>query len=128
VDGEPRRRAGAVYRGWDEHEEANFVAQTILKTRADGVGWDGIAVFYRTNAQSRVLEDALRRARIPYVIVAVSGSTSARRSRTRWRGCGWPSIGRRHRVSPRRAGAAARGGATTLARLDELALDHNLRC
>ena len=31
--------------------------------------WNGVAVFYRTNAQSRVLEDALRRARIPYVIV-----------------------------------------------------------
>src|SRR5207249_109084 len=65
----PQGEPAAVYRGWDEHEEANFVAQTILKTRADGIGWDGIAVFYRTNAQSRVLEDALRRARIPYVIV-----------------------------------------------------------
>jgi DNA helicase-2/ATP-dependent DNA helicase PcrA len=65
AEGEP----AAVYRGWDEHEEANFVAQAILKTRADGVPWHGVAVFYRTNAQSRVLEDALRRARIPYVIV-----------------------------------------------------------
>jgi DNA helicase-2/ATP-dependent DNA helicase PcrA len=33
------------------------------------VPWDGVAVFYRTNAQSRVLEDALRRARVPYGIV-----------------------------------------------------------
>src|SRR5207247_1440446 len=31
--------------------------------------WDDVAVFYRTNAQSRVLEDALRRGGIPYVIV-----------------------------------------------------------
>src|SRR4030095_613888 len=58
-----------VYRGWDEHEEANFVAQTILGIRGEGVPWNGVAVFYRTNAQSRVLEDALRRARIPYGIV-----------------------------------------------------------
>jgi len=58
-----------LYRGWDEHEEANFVAQTILSLRGDGVAWEGIAVFYRTNAQSRVLEDALRRARVPYGIV-----------------------------------------------------------
>jgi ATP-dependent DNA helicase UvrD/PcrA len=58
-----------LYRGWDEHEEANFVAQTILGVRSDGVPWNGVAVFYRTNAQSRVLEDALRRARIPYGIV-----------------------------------------------------------
>jgi DNA helicase-2/ATP-dependent DNA helicase PcrA len=65
AEGEPAR----VYRGWDEHEEANFVAQTILGQRGEGVPWEDIAVFYRTNAQSRVLEDALRRARIPYVIV-----------------------------------------------------------
>ena len=63
--GEPVR----VYRAWDEHEEASFVAQSILGLRGEGVSWDGVAVFYRTNAQSRVLEDALRRARIPYVIV-----------------------------------------------------------
>jgi DNA helicase-2/ATP-dependent DNA helicase PcrA len=65
ADGERAR----LYRAWDEHEEANFVAQTLLGQRADGVPWDGFAVFYRTNAQSRVLEDALRRGRIPYVIV-----------------------------------------------------------
>jgi DNA helicase-2/ATP-dependent DNA helicase PcrA len=58
-----------LYRAWDEHEEANFVAQTTLGLRSEGVPWEGVAVFYRTNAQSRVLEDALRRARIPYVIV-----------------------------------------------------------
>jgi DNA helicase-2/ATP-dependent DNA helicase PcrA len=63
--GEPAR----VYRAWDEHEEASFVAQAILGLRGEGVPWEGVAVFYRTNAQSRVLEDALRRARIPYVIV-----------------------------------------------------------
>src|SRR5207245_11290068 len=58
-----------VYRAWDEHEEANFVAQTILALRGDGVPWDGGAVLYRTNAQSRVLEARLRRARVPYGIV-----------------------------------------------------------
>ena len=63
--GEPVR----VYRAWDEHEEASFVAQAILGLRGEGTPWNGMAVFYRTNAQSRVLEDALRRGRIPYVIV-----------------------------------------------------------
>ncbi|HEU4369401.1 MAG TPA: UvrD-helicase domain-containing protein, partial [Methylomirabilota bacterium] len=63
--GEPAK----LYRAWDEHEEASFVAQAILELRRQGVPWDGVAVFYRTNAQSRVLEDALRRGRIPYVIV-----------------------------------------------------------
>src|SRR5215470_7377784 len=36
---------------------------------AEGLEYGDVAVFYRTNAQSRVLEDALRRASIPYVIV-----------------------------------------------------------
>ena len=58
-----------VYRAWDEHEEANFVAQGILSACTSGTPWDDIAVFYRTNAQSRVLEDALRRGGVPYVIV-----------------------------------------------------------
>src|SRR5262249_23805971 len=66
VEGEPPK----LYRAWDEHEEANFVAQAILALRGEGVPWSSVAVFYRTNAQSRVLEDALRRARIPYGIVA----------------------------------------------------------
>ena len=61
-------RAG-VYRAWDESEEAGWVAQTIRSQHAEGVAYHEVAVFYRTNAQSRVLEDALRRASIPYVIV-----------------------------------------------------------
>jgi DNA helicase-2/ATP-dependent DNA helicase PcrA len=65
AEGDPPK----LYRAWDEHEEANFVAQAILGLRGEGVPWNGVAVFYRTNAQSRVLEDALRRARIPYGIV-----------------------------------------------------------
>ena len=114
----------AVYRGWDEHEEANFVAQGIVKTRADGVPWDGIAVFYRTNAQSRVIEDALRRARIPYVIVG--GVRFYERKEIKdtlaWlRLC----INPNDDVAFRRAvQAPPRGvGVTTLARLDEVALD-----
>src|SRR5882724_5069795 len=120
AEGEP----AAVYRGWDEHEEANFVAQTILKTRAAGVGWDGIAVFYRTNAQSRVLEDALRRARIPYVIV---GGVRFYERKEIKDTLAWLrlTINGADDVAFRRAvQAPSRGvGATTLARLDELALD-----
>ena len=64
-EGEPAR----VYRAWDEHEESGWVAQSIVQARGEGTAFSDIAVFYRTNAQSRVLEDALRRAGIPYVIV-----------------------------------------------------------
>ena len=58
-----------VYRAWDENEEAGWVAQTIRAQHASGTDYRDVAVFYRTNAQSRVLEDALRRASIPYLIV-----------------------------------------------------------
>jgi DNA helicase-2/ATP-dependent DNA helicase PcrA len=58
-----------VYRAWDENEEAGWVAQTARSLHGQGVAYRDIALFYRTNAQSRVLEDALRRASIPYVIV-----------------------------------------------------------
>ena len=58
-----------VYRAWDENEEAGWVAQTVRALRGQGLDYRDVALFYRTNAQSRVLEDALRRASIPYVIV-----------------------------------------------------------
>src|SRR5262249_717860 len=58
-----------VYRAWDENEEAAFVAQSVRALRREGADYRDVAVFYRTNAQSRVLEDALRRASVPYVIV-----------------------------------------------------------
>jgi len=45
------------------------VAQSVRALHREGVDYRDVAVFYRTNAQSRVLEDALRRASIPYVIV-----------------------------------------------------------
>ena len=122
----PAGEPAAVYRGWDEHEEANFVAQTILKTRAGGVGWDGIAVFYRTNAQSRVLEDALRRARIPYVIV---GGVRFYERKEIKDTLAWLrlAINPADDVAFRRAvQAPPRGvGATSLARLDEFALDES---
>jgi DNA helicase-2/ATP-dependent DNA helicase PcrA len=63
--GEPAR----LFRAWDEMEEAAWVARTVASCRAEGVGLDDVAVFYRTNAQSRVLEDALRALGLPYHIV-----------------------------------------------------------
>src|SRR5262249_49392280 len=50
-------------------EEALWVARTVAELRADGQPLDGVAVLYRMNAQSRVLEDAFRVAGLPYQIV-----------------------------------------------------------
>jgi DNA helicase-2/ATP-dependent DNA helicase PcrA len=54
----------------NEYDEARFVASTIQKMMSEGEGsYNDYAVFYRTNAQSRVLEEQLRTLAIPYRIV-----------------------------------------------------------
>ena len=53
----------------DEHAEADQVATTLQEASAAGVPWREMAVLYRMNALSRVVEDALRRRSIPYRIV-----------------------------------------------------------
>ena len=52
-----------------EHDEARFVVGEIDRLADSGVEWGGIAVFYRTNAQSRALEELLVRQGIPYRVV-----------------------------------------------------------
>jgi DNA helicase II / ATP-dependent DNA helicase PcrA len=53
----------------DEHAEARFVAAEIATLVEEGFSGAEIAVFYRTNAQSRVLEDVLVRQAIPYQVI-----------------------------------------------------------
>jgi ATP-dependent DNA helicase UvrD/PcrA len=53
----------------DEHAEARFVAFGIASLVEEGFSGDEIAVFYRTNAQSRVLEDVLVRQGIAYQVI-----------------------------------------------------------
>ena len=53
----------------DEHAEARFVAAEIASLIANGYSADEIAVFYRMNAQSRVLEDVLVRQDVPYQVI-----------------------------------------------------------
>jgi DNA helicase-2/ATP-dependent DNA helicase PcrA len=56
------------YRANDEIEEADFILRTIKSARAEDV--EALAaVLYRINAQSRAIEDALMRERIPYKII-----------------------------------------------------------
>jgi DNA helicase-2/ATP-dependent DNA helicase PcrA len=53
----------------DERDEAAFVVDAIQTAKAGGTDLREVAVFYRIHAQSRVLEDALRAANLPYQIV-----------------------------------------------------------
>jgi ATP-dependent DNA helicase UvrD/PcrA len=64
-EGEPVR----VVEVEDEHAEARFVAFGIASLVEEGFSGDEIAVFYRTNAQSRVLEDVLVRQGIAYQVI-----------------------------------------------------------
>lgn len=58
------------YKAADDKEEARYVASRISRMTADGdEDYRDFAVLYRTNAQSRVMEDGLRQAHIPYKIV-----------------------------------------------------------
>ena len=58
-----------AYQASDERDEGRWIAAEIEKLRAAGTSYDDIAVFYRTNAQSRILEDMFLRAGVPYKIV-----------------------------------------------------------
>jgi DNA helicase II / ATP-dependent DNA helicase PcrA len=57
------------FEGEDEHDEAGFVADQVEALEDEGLNPSDIAVFYRTNAQSRVLEDVFVRRGIPYKVV-----------------------------------------------------------
>jgi DNA helicase-2/ATP-dependent DNA helicase PcrA len=61
------------YTAENEHDEAAFVIEEIRRLRSEhGVSLGDCAVFYRTNAQSRVLEEVLLRLQMPYQVI---GST-----------------------------------------------------
>ncbi len=53
----------------DEHDEAGFVADEVERIEKEGLSSGSIAVFYRTNAQSRVVEDVMVRRGMPYRVV-----------------------------------------------------------
>lgn len=82
ISGNPGRRekrlwtdAGAgdpirIYRADDEHDEASFLAGEIKRlVRQDGAAYSDMAVFYRTNAASRPVEEQFVRQGIPYRVV-----------------------------------------------------------
>jgi DNA helicase-2/ATP-dependent DNA helicase PcrA len=58
------------YQAAEERDEAHFIADTINRhNRVDDISYGDMAVLYRTNAQSRVIEEAFMRYGIPYTMV-----------------------------------------------------------
>ncbi|WOG27993.1 DNA helicase II [Endozoicomonas sp. 8E] len=63
-EGEPIQ----LYAGFNEMDEARFITDRIREASEQGMARSGIAILYRSNAQSRILEEAMLRASIPYRI------------------------------------------------------------
>ncbi len=59
----------AVFEAHDEKEEAMFVVSQVMQNVHNGKTLADQVVFYRVHAQSRIIEDMLRRAKVPYKIV-----------------------------------------------------------
>ncbi|MFT4235572.1 MAG: 3'-5' exonuclease, partial [Microbacterium sp.] len=57
------------FTGYSQHDEAQFVADEIERLHAGGLDYQQMAVFYRTNSQSRALEEIFIRAAVPYKIM-----------------------------------------------------------
>ncbi|GAA3029760.1 ATP-dependent helicase [Microbacterium dextranolyticum] len=57
------------YTGYSQHDEAQFVADEVEALRRRDIPYGEMAVFYRTNSQSRALEEILIRAAVPYKIM-----------------------------------------------------------
>ncbi|OFW65800.1 MAG: ATP-dependent DNA helicase PcrA [Actinobacteria bacterium RBG_16_68_21] len=58
-----------VYRAEDEHDEAAFIAEQLGALEDQGLRLSDAAIFYRTHAQSRVLEEVMVRYGIPYQVI-----------------------------------------------------------
>ena len=57
------------YTGYSAHDEAQFIADEINQAHREGRNYGDVAVFYRTNAQTRALEEIFIRAGVPYRVV-----------------------------------------------------------
>ena len=63
-EGEPLK----IYRSFNERDEASFIVDIIKNWIDEGRSLSDVAILYRSNAQSRVLEDSILRAKLPYRI------------------------------------------------------------
>jgi DNA helicase-2/ATP-dependent DNA helicase PcrA len=72
-----------VMRAFSDNEEGKTVAEAIMQDRSsNGMKWHDFAILYRTNAQSRSMEEALRKLNIPYKIYGGLSFISVKRLKT----------------------------------------------
>jgi DNA helicase-2/ATP-dependent DNA helicase PcrA len=122
-DGEPIQ----LYSAFNEYDEAEFVLARIQEFRTQGLDYSEQAMLYRSNAQSRVLEETLIRNRVPYKIYG--GLRFFERMEIK-DALAWLRLLANRNDDPgfeRAVATPPRGiGATTLERLRVLARDKNL--
>jgi DNA helicase-2/ATP-dependent DNA helicase PcrA len=110
------------YHAQNEHDEAQWVAGEIKRLKDQGSALADVAVFYRTNAQSRVLEEIFSKEEVPYKVVGGVRFYERREVKDL---IAWlrAAINPQDSVSVARAAQAPRRGIgdTTLARLSEFA-------
>ncbi|HLI14964.1 MAG TPA: UvrD-helicase domain-containing protein [Acidimicrobiales bacterium] len=117
----------ACYRAGDERDEATFVAGEIAALARAGSRLGDIAVFYRTNAQSRAIEQALADRGIPYKVVGGTRFYDRREVRDALAFCRLAANPDDEVALRRVVNVPPRGiGATTLRRLEELAASEGL--
>ena len=116
------------YHADDESDEALYVVSSIVRRNTDDeMRWGEMAVFYRTNAQSRAVEEQLVRAGVPYTLVG--GTRFYARREVRDAMAYLKSVvNPGDEVSVKRAlGTPKRGvGATSVAKVDALAAERGL--
>ena len=119
-----------IARYWanDEGDEATWVASSVRALANDhGLAWNDTAVLYRTNAQSRVVEEAFMRLGIPYQVVGGTRFYDRREIRDAMAYLR-AAVNPADEVSVKRAlGVPKRGiGDASIARLDSFAADHGI--
>ena len=102
-----RRRADSVYSGYNEQDEARFISRPTRMDQQEATP-DEVAVLYRSNAQSRVLEEAHAAGRHPVSHLWRVRFFERCEIATRWPTCGWCIDRTDARVRARRQYAAAR--------------------
>ena len=62
--------------------KAEYVVKEIMKHQRNGKKYSDMAILYRTNAQSRVLEETFMKSNIPYTMVGGQSSMTVKKSKT----------------------------------------------
>ena len=70
------------YEAMTERDEAEYVVREIMKHRKAGKDYSDMAILYRTNAQSRVLEETFMKSNLPYTMVGGQNSMTEKKLKT----------------------------------------------